>query len=537
MRAARPVLDDLRSLLEDVRVGIALTDADVQVLDTAFTDLSVSDSFEENRGTPGYSWAEEHVGTSAIALAAKNRRATYVRGAEHYWKAARDVTAAAAPIFDPFSEEVAGALVLSGPLSDASPHMLAAVVQAARVVQQSLYEQGSVSDHLLLARFLAERARSGEDAVFVVNESMVLSNGPGTALLHSLDRATLWEQALDSTASMQGSTATNLLTLRDGRSLTARFEKSDPGSVRGGVLVRVTSEEAAPARGDRTRVRRAPARPVRRYLDLEIARAVSQAGGILISGEPGSGKLAVAEEIHHQLGHAQLAIADAAKDLNGTGSDLRRDLMAAAAEPDTTLVLRHVECLGLPALTALRGTLGDGAGRARIVATMNADPHRPERSDLGDLFPSRVQVPPLRDRVDELPALVATLMRRHGATGQMQPAAIEALGRHEWPGNIRELDATIKTVVAARRTCDITVRDLPMALTSVVRPRRLTRMEHLERAAIRRALIEAGGNRTQAAATLQIGRATLYRKLKSFGLESEVYELPKTGLEGNTVSL
>jgi transcriptional regulator of acetoin/glycerol metabolism len=104
----------------------------------------------------------------------------------------------------------------------------------------------------------------------------------------------------------------------------------------------------------------------------------------------------------------------------------------------------------------------------------------------------------------------------------MQPAALRALALYEWPGNIRELDAVISKVVASRRTCDISVRDLPATHIGAGSPRRLTRMEHVERSAIQQALLEAEGNRTQAAAILQIGRATLYRKIKSYGLDVAV---------------
>lgn len=518
VNAARPVLDELHELLTGVRVAVVLSDEAVQVLDTRVADPGLARAFEERGGVAGYSWAEEHAGTSAIALAAMTGRPMYVSGAEHFRRVDHDITAAAAPILDPFDQHVVGTLNLSGPVDAASPHMLASVVQAARSVQQRLYDDASVSDHRLLARFLAERDRAADEAVFVVNERMVLSNGPATALLQAVDRGTLWEQALDTTAGMRGIATDNLLTLRDGRSLTARFEKTDPSCVGTGVLVRVGVSERELA-GDRGERRQAPRR-VRsaRYLEDEVNDAATFTGGILIAGEPGSGKLAAAEELHHAAGRGQLAIADGAKEvLNGVG--LLRDIAAAAAEPNTTLVVRHVECLGVSALTMLRTLLADRGSGARIVATMNVDPHHRERPDLADLFPHRIHVPPLRERLTELPEIVATLMRRHGATGQMQPAAIEALARHEWPGNLRELDDTVKAVVASRHTCDITVRDLPRAFTTARPPRKLTRMEHLERAAIQQALAEAGGNRTRAAEMLQIGRATLYRKMRSFGLE------------------
>jgi transcriptional regulator of acetoin/glycerol metabolism len=138
---------------------------------------------------------------------------------------------------------------------------------------------------------------------------------------------------------------------------------------------------------------------------------------------------------------------------------------------------------------------------------------------LADLFPDRIQLAPLRHRIDELPQIVSSMMKRHGASGRMQAAASTALMQHDWPGNLRELNAVIQGAVVSRRTCDITLRDLPLRFRAFDGRRRLTRMEQIECAAIRQALVQANGNRKQAAAILEIGRSTLYRKITSYGLD------------------
>ncbi|MEA2307070.1 MAG: sigma-54 dependent transcriptional regulator, acetoin dehydrogenase operon transcriptional [Solirubrobacteraceae bacterium] len=523
--AAAPVLDELCSLMQEVSTGVVLTDHEAQVIDLRTRDADLSGYFEDNGGLIGFGWSEEHMGTTAIALAIKLRKPIGVAGDEHYLAALKGCTAAAAPIFDPFAaDRLLGGLVLSGREESASPHMLAAVVQAARAIEQRLYEDASPTEHRLLTLFEGAHGQTNGEAVFVINERMLLCNSAATEILRAVERSTLWNQALDTVAGLSGGPAANLLTLRDGRSVDATFAKADPGSARAGILVRV-----APA-GDEAGtppVRRTVSVPQRKltapapYLQQRIADDVSPTAGLLIVGEPGSGKLATAEEIHRRSGRQRLAILDGATDPVNGGPDMLRDVAATASSPDTTLVIRHLECLSQRALTTIRSLVSHGHG-ARLIATMTAAPHASDPHDLGDLFPDHLQVPPLRNRLDEFPAIVAELMRRHGAHGRMQPAAMQTLARHEWPGNIRELESVISLVVASRHTCDITSRDLPASHTTAGCARRLTRMEHVERSAIHEALMEANGNRTKAAAILQIGRATLYRKIKSYGLDVEV---------------
>jgi transcriptional regulator of acetoin/glycerol metabolism len=406
-RAASPVIDELCGLMLGVSTGVVLTDEEAQVLDMRTGDPDLSAYFEENGGLIGSGWSEELMGTSAIALAVKLGKPMLVSGDEHYVAGLKDCTAAAAPIFDPFHRKLVGALILSGRERASSPHMLPAVVQAAKAVEQRLYEDASPTEHPLLERFLAAVARTPNEAVFALNERMVLSNQAATELLRAVERSTLWHQALDTVAGIRGTEATNLLTLRDGRSLDAAFEKADSESARAGILVRVAPNEGeADASGSRatTMAPRAPSQSPDCYLEQRIAGSVWLASGLLITGEPGSGKLTTAEEIHRRSGREKLAILDGATDPGNGGPGILRDLSASASDPGITVIVRHAECLSQRALTTIRSVLSDHG--ARLIATMTVAADAEEPSDLRDLFPHQVQVPPLRDRLEDLAAIV-----------------------------------------------------------------------------------------------------------------------------------
>jgi sigma-54 dependent transcriptional regulator, acetoin dehydrogenase operon transcriptional activator AcoR len=518
--AASPVLDELGSAMRGSRTGVFLVDDEVQILDVRCEDPQYCRLIDENRGLPGYSWAEDLLGTTALALSVRLRKPISVSGTEHYVKRLGSLTAAAAPIVDPLTHQFLGAINLGCHVRDGSHHMLPAAAQAARAVEQRLYEDAGESERLLLARFLSETDHGSAEAVFVFNDRMVLSNAAATSLLRSLDRGALWDEATRAVAS-NGGGATTRLTLLDGRSIAVRLDSIGPTASRTRVLARVLSDAG---RVD-VRRRSSHGRRVRPYAPRGIPGSRPTAtGGLLIVGEAGTGKLAAAEKLHQQSGRERLMVVEGRSDLV-IGAKLLRELWTASSEHGVTLIVRDVDLLSPVSLTALRRFLSTPVTSARAIGTVTVERGAVEPSALADLFPDRLHLPPLRHRLEALPEIVASMMERHGAAGRMQPAALNALSHHDWPGNLRELDALIRAVVASRRTCDITLRDLPQRFRAFDGQRRLTRMEEIECAAIRQALIQADGNRTRAAAILEIGRSTLYRKITAYGLEDPEREV------------
>jgi DNA-binding NtrC family response regulator len=154
----------------------------------------------------------------------------------------------------------------------------------------------------------------------------------------------------------------------------------------------------------------------------------------------------------------------------------------------------------------------------------------------------QIRIPPLRDRPEDVPGLAAAAVARWNEkladptrrVSGCSDDALEALRQYDWPGNARELMAAIEHACIV---CD-GGRILACHLPHEVRDgapsqdsdgarrigdsgRRYQAPDaETEREAIRSALAEAGGNRTQAAALLGMGRTTLWQKLKAYGLDA-----------------
>ncbi|MGH9469537.1 MAG: sigma-54-dependent transcriptional regulator [Terriglobia bacterium] len=170
--------------------------------------------------------------------------------------------------------------------------------------------------------------------------------------------------------------------------------------------------------------------------------------------------------------------------------------------------------------------------RARILAATNRDLEGAVakggfREDLYfRLNVVSVMLPPLRERRADIPGLVNYFMERHreaggAVTGFTQEALARMVGYH-WPGNVRELENCIQRALSLSAGPLIGPDDLPPALVagrktgSADEPHSL---EDLERRAILNALQIAGGDRVRAAKLLGIGKTTIYRKLKEYGLD------------------
>ena len=186
----------------------------------------------------------------------------------------------------------------------------------------------------------------------------------------------------------------------------------------------------------------------------------------------------------------------------------------------------------------------------RVISATNQDLAAAVHSGQfrGDLyyrlavFP--IRLPPLRARRDDIPPLVDFFVARFA---QQEGKAIRGLAEdvlprlvhYDWPGNVRELENMIYRAVVLTDDHILTLRDFPVFTVPVpadngilapppAQPQAASRpappvaaplsLEELELQAIQQALAATGGNYTRAAELLKIGRATLYRKTKKFGL-------------------
>jgi two-component system, NtrC family, response regulator AtoC len=132
-----------------------------------------------------------------------------------------------------------------------------------------------------------------------------------------------------------------------------------------------------------------------------------------------------------------------------------------------------------------------------------------------------VNLPPLRERRDDIPLLVRAFLDEFNRENQksvreISPEAMNVLLAYDWPGNVRELRNAVEQMVVLARAERLTLRDVPAA----VRPGVTMTVEEAEKQLIVQALKETDGNRTHAAQKIGISRRTLHRKLKQYGLEN-----------------
>lgn len=135
------------------------------------------------------------------------------------------------------------------------------------------------------------------------------------------------------------------------------------------------------------------------------------------------------------------------------------------------------------------------------------------------MFPKSITVPPLRHHLDDIPDLVRSLLDTlGGATGlTLSPAASNQLARLAWRGNVTQLKKALEDTYRRQRSGVVEIDTLPPACRSTTR-RTLTRMQALERDAIVDALALHAGDKTAAAAAIGMSRATIYRKIREFGI-------------------
>ncbi|MCW2859573.1 MAG: modulated sigma54 specific transcriptional regulator, Fis family [Actinoallomurus sp.] len=513
VRAARPVLDRLERQLTGTDTSVILTDARGLVLDRRVEGTGLQRRLDAISLAPGFSYAEEHVGTNGIGTAIEQGQVSCVFGAEHFTERLQLMSCAGAPIRDPLSGRLEGVIDLTTRSEQANPLMPALVQETATLIEQRLAEGGSERERALLREFMAT-ARVGRGAIFSVTGDLVIVNAAAARLLAPSDHQLLRERADELLAGHRD--VSEEILLSQGHTVRLRCRPA----LGGGAVMEIHVVGDAPA-GRPVTVPPpgvAGGSPGWTRVCQIVEAACRSRSWLLLRGEAGVGKLAVVRAMHRRLNPAaRFAVIDAA-DLRSDATSWIGRLRSDLGAPMATVVLRHLERLPADAATRLAGMLEPAGHRAWVVGTVTGPANLPH-SLLGHFSESLV-VPPLRHRVDDVRDIVPVLLRRHAAHRRLicSPQAMHTLLRAPWPGNVAQLDRVVQAAVTARPTGRIEPGDLPDECHTTSR-HVLTPMEAIERDAISRALDESGGDKRKAAARLGISRATVYRKIRAFGLE------------------
>ncbi len=277
---------------------------------------------------------------------------------------------------------------------------------------------------------------------------------------------------------------------------------------------------------------------------------------VLLAGETGTGKDVIARAIHARSGRANgpLVVFDCAAvaptlienelfgHVKGAFTGATMDAVGAFERANGgTLLLDEIGELSLELQPKLLRALEQrtvrpvGASKevpidVRIIAASHRNLERQVKQGTWrqDLFfrvsVVTVEIPPLRQRMDDLPMLVDSFVAQAGKKMRVSPETVRILSAYEWPGNIRELRNVVESAVALADGDVLEPRHLVFFAPNNKEPSLSglelagKSLETIERAAIVQTLDRLKGNKTQAAKALGISTSTIYEKVKKYGI-------------------
>ncbi|MGH3069665.1 MAG: sigma-54-dependent Fis family transcriptional regulator [Streptosporangiaceae bacterium] len=533
LRAAGPVMDRLADRLGRCGCAVILADRTSRIVTRRVPEDDLRRQLDAVQAAEGFGYGEDIIGTNGLGTVMEVHQPLEVVGTEHYAESLSELTCVGVPVVNKVTRQVEGVLDVTCHVRKTSSLMLPLVEEAALEIEERLYLQRAVAERHLLQHFL-RAARCAGHGVVAINERIVISNAGAGRLLAGVEHGLLWEMVGQAVSACQP--AERDLVLPNERTVALRIRPlSDGGAPIGALVELLPKGETEATRPGRSAVLRSRDRglaglagrnPRWRQCCREARETAGKGVPVLLTGEPGVGKRAIAAAIHRELrGSAPLIVAEAATAaidgpalwLAGVRGHLRD------AEPGT-LVVRDLQCLSPAVLRGLRAVLAD-AGRSGWLFIGMATHTAAGGGEQADTFDAtRVEVPPLRDRLEDIATLAAALLERRGrVTGgarvAIAPEVVQILQRLSWPGNVRQLLSVLDSLVARSRTGTIRAVDVPPEILLTTARRPLTRFEVAETHAVLAALDETDGNKKAAAALLGISRSTLYRKLHCYGLD------------------
>lgn len=305
-------------------------------------------------------------------------------------------------------------------------------------------------------------------------------------------------------------------------------------------------------------------RRMREISDL-VARVAPTEANVLLTGESGVGKEVIANEIHslsrraegrmvklncaafppnmieaELFGYVKGAFTGAVNDFPGmihesTGGTLFLDEIAEMPVELQTRFLRVLQEREFRPLGSTKTVKAD----FRLVAATNRAPGQALREGAlrQDLYyrlkTFEIEIPPLRDRPDDIPSLIGVFTKRFAAAmnrpePRITPDAFRFLLDYSWPGNVRELQNAIEHGIVLAEDHVITEKHLPREIqlpptlqeaAQGGKPENGFNLGSRERDTILQALAQCHGNKKRAATMLGIHRPTLYNKMKRYGIE------------------
>ncbi|AFV10625.1 signal-transduction and transcriptional-control protein Stc [Thermacetogenium phaeum DSM 12270] len=549
-------------LAEQSDFVFAILDEDGVILDLIGEQNRVRRLEEEYSITHGVPINERTTGTTATYLSLLSNKSVQTVGAEHYIRRFHHITDSAAPIRDARGN-IIGALSMSAQnIEYAHPHTLGMVTSIADSIAVHLRRQEVEKNQELFEGSLDEVVDN------LCARGLLQIDEWGRAERVSRPLAELLglppERLVGLPADVVARLGAEKIPFRGrqaGRRMIAAPDGSrKPGKVAGAII----SDREVPEKKGKSRKARnrfgfedivGRSRQLLKAVDLakKIANSTS---AVLLLGESGTGKELFARAIHNSspmsegpfvsvncaaiprelvgtelFGYEEGAFTGAKKGGNVGKFELANNgtlFLDEIGEMPLEIQGYLLRALEEKAITRIGGNCSIPVN-VRVIAATN---RRLREDALAghfrlDLFfrlnVFTISLPPLRERPDDIPLLVDHFISKFSAASGknvlgVTPAAMEALRRYRWPGNVRELSNVIERAVFLSESQYIDVSDLPEEIVGCDGEDGVLTVKDYERIKISELLSKFKGNKTRVAATLGISRASLYRRLKEYGM-------------------
>jgi transcriptional regulator of acetoin/glycerol metabolism len=581
---ARPVIERLYNFVKDTGFQVVLSDETGFLLDV----IGDSDVVLLTRGVemcPGGNWSEASKGTNAIGTAIFERKPVQVYAAEHYCKQNHFLVCSASPIFDADGKMV-GVLDLSGDYRSSNVHTLGMVVAAVGAIENQLHLRRATEKLYNAYRYSSILLESMSDGMLSIdNRGVVTEINAKGAEIFDIDPKFVRGRHITQMTSCH---LPLLQILNDGLQYedkevvcdssgkkirsSASLLRDEGGAIIGAVATfREISKWRPPSRTCCLSAPRVSVDDIvgdgagMTELKTRATMAAASLSTVLLEGESGTGKELVAQAIHYSgqrstgpfvaVNCAALPETLIESELfgyeEGSFTGAKKGGQAGKFEMANggTLFLDEIGDMPLSAQMKLLRVIqerkvtriGASADRVidiRIIAATLKDLKQEVkegrfRQDLYyRLNVLNLRIPPLRERLEDIPALAQRLCIKIAERMKVAPKVfdenlLEKLKSYPWPGNVRELENLIERAInqagndSLLRTehFDLTAPDGETNAVLPVDIAPLLPLVEMEKEMICRAVAHYNHNIHKAAMSLGISRNTLYRKMKEYGLD------------------
>ena len=574
---ARIEMEALGKLIKHSEYSIMLTDRDGVILsyvgDTGFSATARRSGFRE-----GVMWSEREMGTNGMGTCLMTGRSVVIHRTDHFLAQNTALTCCAAPIFD-MRGELLAALDISGSSSNPQSHTLALVEMAAQNVENRTFLSACRDLHLVRFHRCAEFVSTPGEGVLAFDDQGIIKgvNRSGLALLGQRSHEAVCGQRAEVVLETTLAMLTRLAAQRGYRAEALSPKAAQrrwfatvhpPIESQRRTQAAVGGSETSPPLEARGTLECLASTDATMKHNVEVLRRVIDRDiSVLLLGETGTGKGFCARAIHNASNRADkpfvtvncAAIPETLieSELFGhkpgafTGATREGGIGRILQANGGTLFLDEIGDMPVTLQTRLLNVIEDREvmplGGSKVVSVdvrvISATQHHPLdliakgqfREDLYyRLNGITVRLPPLRQRSDAAELIMKLLRSEAGADAiEIDPALLERLAHHPWPGNVRQLRNVLRTMLALRSGEHLALADFNEDwLAGAASAEDSARAEAdaafdadgesvlsgAEREALRRMLESCQWNVSAAAARLHISRRTIYRKIHRHGL-------------------